>query len=170
MDTQRLQQAIAEVREAIDTMSRALSELEQAVWFSSEPDQKSGSQPLHQVELWCDGGLHGPNPGSPLYGSYAFGDVKETVEFGVSGSNNEAEYLALLAGLEAISKAYNPAIVYVTIKTDSDLVRLQVLGAWKAKAEHLRRLRNKVQRKLDDFGDFRFQHVPRADIVAMLGH
>ena len=123
-----------------------------------------------KLVLWVDGGLHGPNPGSPLYGSYAFGDVIETVEFGRNGSNNESEYLALIAGLDAVAKVYDPAIVGLTVKTDSDLARLQIMGEWRIKAEHLRPLCHRAQTLLSRFGSWEIKHEPREIVVQILGH
>ena len=178
-----LENAIAEIRQSstgirlymnrlqdgLNDLEAALAEIEREATITPEP-MVAEESPVTELTLWCDGGLRGPNPGSELYGSYAFGDVKETVEFGVKGSNNTAEYLAFIAGMEAVAKIYDPATVNLTVYMDSDLVRLQVCGAWRVKAEHLRPLRNRARRQLDDFADWRIQHTPREDIVAILGH
>ena len=159
--------------EKLDKVIALLIELTKAHGFEIQTelnDAKNAPQPLRQVELWCDGGLRGPNPGSPLYGSYAFGDVKETVEFGVTGSNNEAEYKALIAGLDAVSEACDPGIVALTVKTDSQLVRLQILGEWRLRAENLRPLRDEAREKLARFSSWEIQHVPREAVVDVLGH
>jgi len=126
--------------------------------------------PLTELTLWCDGGLRGPNPGSDLYGSYAYGEIKKTVDFGLTGTNNEAEYMALIAGLLSIAETHNPSTIILTVKIDSDLVRHQVNGEWKVKAEHLRPLRDKARQKLNVFHSWRIHHVPRENVVTMLGH
>jgi len=141
------------------------------VWADEWPDELVAVEnPVSHVELWVDGGLHGPNPGSPLYGSYAFGDVKETVEFGITGTNNEAEYHALIIGLGAVGATCDPATVALTVKTDSELVRSQVLGEWKIKAEHLRGLCDKARCLLAEFASWKISHVPRTRVVSRLGH
>lgn len=125
----------------------------------------------HQVELWCDGGLRGPNPGSPMYGSYSFEpNRKHEIDFGRKGTSNEAEYLILAAGLRAVREVYEVSSVALIVKTDSELVRSQVLGGWRVKAEHLRPLRDEVRKLLIGFASWEIVHVPRAEVVKVLQH
>ena len=130
-----------------------------------------------QVELWCDGGAK-PNPGEG-YGSYAIfkheGNTyspvaRDTKIFGQDMTNNEAEYDALIWGLKRIVFSWVPGYVNLLVKTDSKLVRSQILGNWRVKAEHLRPLRDEARELLAGFASWRIQHVPRKLVVARLGH
>jgi ribonuclease HI len=127
-----------------------------------------------------DGGSRGN--GSKLaeaYGSYQLSartGQQETIrlQFG-HGTNNEAEYKALLAALEdlvgRITKASKaPAGYSLIVQTDSQLVANQVTGAWKVKAANLAALCDRAKKLLSGFGQVTVQHVPRAEIVRVLGH
>ncbi|KAL5547542.1 hypothetical protein UlMin_002773 [Ulmus minor] len=85
-------------------------------------------------------------------------------------SNNEAEYEALIAGLEfAASKGAKSLIV----KGDSRLVIQQLKGEFAVKELALTKYRTEVQQLLQKFQSFSFEHVPRsqnryADALATL--
>ncbi len=127
-----------------------------------------------------DGGSRGN--GSKLaeaYGSYQLSartGQQETVrlQFG-HGTNNEAEYQALLAALEDLTARIrradrSPAAYSLIVQTDSQLVANQVTGAWKVKAANLAALCERARKLLDGFGQATVQRVPRAEIVRVLGH
>lgn len=121
------------------------------------------------ISLWADGGMYGKNPGSMLYGSYKINSKKpKTVEFNMLGTNNMAEYLSLIAGLEAVLQEYRG--VDITVYTDSMLVRNQVMGIWRVKADHLWEYCVRARELLDKFESWDIEHVPRREIVAVLGH
>ena len=89
--------------------------------------------------LQFDGGSN-PNPGPSSAGAVIFGpgQRKFVYEQGVfinHASNNEAEYRALLVGLEA---AKGLGIKHLLIEGDSQLVVEQIAGAYKMKSEALR--------------------------------
>ncbi|KAL5541663.1 hypothetical protein UlMin_009373 [Ulmus minor] len=74
-------------------------------------------------------------------------------------SNNEAEYEALIAGLEfATSKGAKSLI----IKGDSRLVIQQLKGEFAVKELALTKYRTEVQQLLQKFQNFSFEHVPRS--------
>ena len=158
------------LRDGLNDLEAALAEIEQSSVLDTPEPMVAEESPVSHLTLWCDGGLRGPNPGSDLYGSYAYGEIKKTVDFGLTGTNNEAEYMALIAGLLSIAETHNPSTIILTVKIDSDLVRHQVNGEWKVKAEHLRPLRDKARQKLNVFHSWRIHHVPRENVVTMLGH
>jgi ribonuclease HI len=93
---------------------------------------KSPTMPAeHTAEIYFDGGCE-PNPGRK-YGSYELklnGDTaasKHRVEFG-GGTNNEAEFDALLLALDALERLcqdrkIDPRNVDIFIQTDSMIVR-----------------------------------------------
>jgi ribonuclease HI len=126
---------------------------------------------MQTVTLWTDGGMYGPNPNSPLYGSFAFNDIKRTIDFGIIGTNNESEFYSLITGLEAVIQEYDDvADIRLLIKIDSELVRCQVYGYWRVKAEHLKPLCNQALKLLSNFCSWRIDHTSREEIIAVLGH
>jgi ribonuclease HI len=128
--------------------------------------------------LVFDGGSHG-NPGRS-YGSFRIQRVKNKPQAPVRlmmgyGTNNEAEYMALIAGLQALldqleNKGTNLDDVRVEIRGDSQLVLNQIDGAWKAKDPRMRSLRDKARNLLNSFGGFRLVHQQRRKSVEALGH
>jgi ribonuclease HI len=128
--------------------------------------------------LTFDGGSRG-NPGA-AYGSYRIqrkgstAHLSRRLRFG-HGTNNEAEYWALLAGLRALlahleEREIDPANVRLEVRGDSQLVIRQLQGEWKAKDARMRALRDRVRRLLDGFGAVRLVHHERARSVAIFGH
>ena len=90
------------------------------------------------------------------------------------GTNNIAEYTALLTG---ITKALELGWKHVVIEGDSKLVVNQVNGTWKVNKEHLESLCAKVVKDLSKFGSYTISWIPRdkntiADKLASkaLGH
>ncbi|KAL5548435.1 hypothetical protein UlMin_003666 [Ulmus minor] len=85
-------------------------------------------------------------------------------------SNNEAEYKALIIGLEL---AASKGIAHLAIKGDSRLVIQQLKGEFAVKEPALTKYRAKAQQILQNFRAFHFEHVPRsqnryADALATL--
>jgi len=74
------------------------------------------------------------------------------------GTNNIAEYTALLTG---ISKALELGWKHVMIEGDSKLVINQVKGAWKINKEHLKSLYAQVVKELSKFDSYTINWVPR---------
>ncbi|HET7011394.1 MAG TPA: ribonuclease HI family protein [Anaerolineales bacterium] len=133
-----------------------------------------------RVSLTFDGGSRG-NPG-PAYGSYllqsrtpALPDRRlKRLRFG-RGTNNEAEYWTLVAGLKDLrstlaAAGLRPADVELTVRGDSQLVLSQLKGEWKAKDARMRRHRDETLDLLDGFGKVHLVHQPRARSVRTLGH
>jgi probable phosphoglycerate mutase len=122
-----------------------------------------------------DGGSQG-NPGAG-YGSYAVfdrGGAGQVTRASFDGAltNNEAEYLTLLAALRALTQRLGGAVAQtsVEVRGDSSLVIEQVSGSWKAKDERMRALRDDVRGLLQQFRAARLVQQPRADTVRVLGH
>jgi len=136
--------------------------------------------PKVKATLTFDGGSLG-NPG-PAYGSYLL-ESKSTsaplrrlvrLNFG-RGTNNEAEYWTLIAGVRAMTDALGamgerPVDVELTVRGDSQLVLRQVAGEWKTKDARMRQLCGDVQDLLGDYGRVSLRHQPRAKSVRRLGH
>ena len=86
-------------------------------------------------------------------------------------TNNEAEYLALIKGVE---KLVNLKVVTVDIYADSELVVKQVLGIYKVKNERMKILHNLVLEKLKLIDQWNLVHIRReknirADELSKLG-
>jgi ribonuclease HI len=128
--------------------------------------------------LVFDGGSRG-NPG-PSYGSFVLQELGKPparpvrLEFG-QATNNEAEYLILIAALETLlsildAQEQSSARVDLEIKGDSQLVIKQLKGEWKAKNDRLRALRDRVHNLLMHFEKVNLSHQDREDSVEVLGH
>jgi len=107
-------------------------------------------------------GLAAPNPGLVGAGAVLYSpDKKILVERGeyVSyGTNNQAEYLGLIIGLEV---AIQKGIKNLIIQGDSMLVVKQVSGLWKVKDLKLQESHKKVKKLLESFTYFKINHVYR---------
>lgn len=125
------------------------------------------------VHLYVDGGVMGSkNPGDGVYWSVAqdleSGHTKilvarhESYEY---RTNNEAEYLALIAGLKQASRLDGP----VTIHSDSKLILNQFNGVWKIKMAHLKKLWNRARSEARRL-DVQVVWAPRKENVRRLGH
>lgn len=125
-----------------------------------------------------DGGSRG-NPG-PAYGSYHIEPwasprgTTERLHFGV-GTNNQSEYLALIAALRTLRGFLDgmgrpAAEAEVVVRGDSQLVLSQLAGEWKVKNATLKELHAEASRLLRPFGKVRFVHQDRAKTVELLGH
>ncbi len=129
--------------------------------------------------LIFDGGKQGDT--GPAYGSYALirgRDGKRRVErlrFQEGLTSNEAEYQALIAGLEDLISTIeeagrSPKEFSLEVRGDSRLVLSQVAGKWKMKALHLMPLRDKVEELLERFGSIALIWQRRDKSERVLGH
>jgi ribonuclease HI len=107
-----------------------------------------------------DGGAR-PNPGPAAIG-YVVGagedEPTEGSQFIGEATNNEAEYEALIAALEA---ALDEGRTAVDVEGDSQLIVKQVQGDWQVNESHLAHLREQVQELANEFAQFEIAHVPR---------
>ena len=127
--------------------------------------------------LHFDGGSRG-NPG-PSYGSYVLWyDGREVLrrrcEFG-RRTNNEAEYLTLIRGLEDTlrtleAQGLDPAQETLEVRGDSQLVLAQIRGEWKVHEPRMGVLRDQARQLLRRFGRYSLVLVPREESVRVLGH
>lgn len=97
-----------------------------------------------RVNIWCDGASRG-NPGPAGIGAVV--DGKEFSEYIGRATNNQAEYRAVILGME---KALEMEADEVAIHTDSNLVVRQLNGDWKVNknVDLFRRARD-LMRKFD---------------------
>lgn len=109
--------------------------------------------------VYFDGASRGnPGPASIAYVVVDDGVVKKHGERIGEATNNEAEYQALLAGLEAAKDLGYSAVEAVG---DSELVVRQVDGEWSVNAENLAPLHRRVREVVEEFESFGIRHVPR---------
>ena len=97
------------------------------------------------------------------------------LDFGRGVTNNEAEYRALIAGLQdlagRIQRAGKLASGYsLLVHTDSQLMVGQLTQGWKIKAANLRLLVDEAAALIQAFGRCDLVKVPREEIVRVLGH
>jgi ribonuclease HI len=71
---------------------------------------------------------------------------------------NQAEYSALLLGLEEAKKL---GVKNLEIRGDSKLVCYQITREWKCRAEHLKSLHDQDVQLSKKFDSFRISHIPR---------
>ncbi|MEA2639220.1 MAG: ribonuclease [Chloroflexota bacterium] len=130
------------------------------------------------ISIVFDGGsLNNPGHG---YGSYqiAIGDEPPRIvrlDFGSPVTNNEAEYLALIHGLEdavatLTKQGIAPEAATVDVRGDSQLVLRQVGGEWKVRQPHLRPLHERATALVGQLGSVALQWHQRRNSVRILGH
>lgn len=114
-------------------------------------------------KLFTDGGARG-NPGPSAIGAYIFDKNDKLITFDGKflgkATNNEAEYKALILGLETANKE---GIKEIDCYLDSELVVKQLNGQYKVKQEHLAKLKEQVQDLVFLFEKIAIHHVPREE-------
>jgi len=117
------------------------------------------------VEIYIDGSCKG-NPGpmriAVTVPATSFSIVKDVG----NGTNNRAEYMALLYALIYV-KHLQPK-EKVVIKSDSSLVVNQINGHYKVKSNSVKQLYQKATRLLQQLPNVTVQYVPREENLA--GH
>jgi len=110
-----------------------------------------------------DGGARPPDNGPAAIGyTVEVGGSTEQKEHNRIGraTCNEAEYHALIQGLEAASEK---GCLSVEVRGDSQLIVNQVTDEWDTNEQHLRELRDRAQEVADEFEQFEIQHIPREE-------
>lgn len=136
-----------------------ISELEDL----SKEKKKQKQSRCHQARLEFDGASK-RNPGPAGFGAVIFDDetnavVKEITGYlGDHGTNNQAEYAGLVAGLYACKEL---GVRDLKVKGDSKLVINQVLNKWQVKNEELQRYHRKAIDLIRSFRSFQAEHVLR---------
>jgi ribonuclease HI len=114
-----------------------------------------------KLTTYSDGGARG-NPGPAGIGFVIYGEHSNILEnVGMSigtATNNQAEYKALLAALQAALKL---GALEVDCYLDSELVVKQLQGKYKIKEEGLKPLASEVLKLTARFEKIQFHHIPR---------
>ena len=87
-------------------------------------------------------------------------DIEYALRFGFHTSNNEAEYEAIIAGLNL---AHSLEVDQLEVYSDSQLVVRQIEDTYEAKSERMILYLQKVRDLLKKFVQVRIRHVPRAE-------
>lgn len=118
------------------------------------------------LTLYVDGASWG-NPGPAAIGVVIKDDngrlVAEISRSIGRATNNQAEYEALLAGLEEAARL---GIKSIEIRLDSELVERQVCGKYRVKNPRLKPLYEKTKELLRKFAVCNIKHIPGQDNVA----
>lgn len=114
------------------------------------------------IDMFCDGASRG-NPGPASAGALLMeqGSGKVLARLGKRlgrATNNEAEYGALLLGLQ---EALDLGAESVTVHADSELVIKQVKGIYRVKHPVMQQRHQEALRLLAKFKAWRAVHVPR---------
>ncbi|GBC68979.1 14.7 kDa ribonuclease H-like protein [archaeon HR01] len=113
------------------------------------------------ARLYVDGASRG-NPGQAGIGvvlEYG-GAVRKVGEYVGVRTNNEAEYIALIRGLEM---ALEMGVSEVTVYSDSQLLVRQLAGEYRVRSPRLRRLYEKAAALIPKFSTFKIVHVGREE-------
>ncbi|MBI2589183.1 4a-hydroxytetrahydrobiopterin dehydratase [Candidatus Saccharibacteria bacterium] len=121
----------------------------------------SSKASLIAAKLYTDGGSRG-NPG-PSAGAFIIcnldNNVVEKSGFYIGiATNNQAEYQALVKGLERAKKV---GVKELIVHMDSELVIKQINGLYKIKNNLLQPLHQQIEKLARTFESIKFVHVPR---------
>lgn len=151
-------------------VAMVMSEAWQSPWESAPraagdmrppPSGRPSNSP--RMRLWIDGGSRG-NPGPSAIGvvlEAADGSTLETISRAIgTGTNNAAEYRALLAGLEIAVRA---GARRVEVLSDSELLVKQMLGQYRVKNAGLKPLHEQALQRAQALESFTIRHVSREE-------
>ncbi len=115
------------------------------------------------IFIYTDGASRG-NPGESASG-YRVIDNKGRLLFSHSfyngiKTNNEAEYLAVIASLERVEKELGSQNE-ILLRSDSQIVVMQMKGLYKTKKKELLELRKRAAAAASKFSSFSIESVPR---------
>lgn len=117
---------------------------------------------MKTIKLYTDGGARS-NPG-PAATGVVIKDGKDKIlktatKYLGKATNNQAEYEALLQGLEVVSQSFEGADVKVFM--DSELIIKQMLGEYRVKDVELKKIHTKVVAVVKTLGNVSFKHIRR---------
>lgn len=155
--------SLADARRAVRSLAKSLGRSggSAAADSSGAPAPPSGD--VDEVIVYADGASRG-NPGPSAVAAVAYlpsGDLLTSVSRAIdSGTNNVAEYRAVLEGL---TLAQSLGVARVVVRLDSQLVVRQLSGEYRIKSSGLRPLANAVRAAASRFTSCTFEHIPRAE-------
>jgi len=120
------------------------------------------------IEVYIDGASRG-NPGDSGIGIFFKNNEQYNYKKYIGiGTNNNAEYTALITALEI---AVNSNLLQLMVYTDSMLVANQINGNWKVKDPEIKILFSKAKVLIEKLQNFSITHIRRelnseADLLA----
>ncbi|MGA1197987.1 MAG: ribonuclease HI family protein, partial [Candidatus Latescibacterota bacterium] len=87
-------------------------------------------------------------------------EVADFSESAGNGTNNQAEYLALIKGAKL---ALQLNVTHLHIRMDSQLIVNQMTGTWRNKDAELTRLMHEAQSIMSKFEEVTYEHIVRAN-------
>jgi ribonuclease HI len=125
----------------------------------------SGGREARELVLCTDGASRG-NPGPAGAGAIITDEkgatlTEKAVYLGET-TNNQAEYQALLIGLQ---EAVKLAPVRLTVRMDSELIVKQLNGEYRVRNRDLQPLHDRAQKLMEQLADVKVVHVPREENV-----
>ncbi|MFC1827034.1 ribonuclease HI family protein [Thermodesulfobacteriota bacterium] len=151
-------QAIGTIAPKKENTPQPLSQT--TLWQSKEKTWK-GKLAGQVLQLFTDGASRG-NPGEAGAGIAILdeegNELVGTGQYLGQCTNNEAEYRALLFGLEKCGEFGRGKI---KVHLDSELIVKQIRGEYRVKHPNLKPLFLEVMQKLSDFASFSITHVRR---------
>jgi len=116
---------------------------------------------MSSYKLYSDGASRG-NPGHSGIGVVIKDEnskiIKKISQYIGRGTNNVAEYIALIVGLEEAAKL---GVKALEIFLDSELLVKQLKGVYKVKSEHLKPLVFLVKYLSNSFPEITYKYIPR---------
>ncbi|XP_071924926.1 uncharacterized protein [Coffea arabica] len=110
--------------------------------------------------LFVDGASSKVGSGAGLLLTSPTGEeLTYALRFDFPASNNEVEYETLLTGLRI---AHQMGITAIRVRSDSQLVVLQIRGEYEAKDDVMKKYLAKVREAVALFGTFEIEQVPRS--------
>lgn len=119
------------------------------------------SNGVKKITIYTDGGSRG-NPGPSAIGVVI--DTKQYSELIGVGTNNEAEYKAVIFALQKARALYGKNFIKsaeVEIRSDSELLIKQLNGQYKVLEPKIQELFLKAWNLKIDFGSIKFTAIPR---------
>ena len=84
--------------------------------------------------------------------------IEQEIQLGLSVSNNESEYEAILAGIELEATVSADKLL---IRSDSQLVVGQVNEKYESRDPRMTKYVSLVKQRLDSFSSWKLEHIPR---------
>ena len=129
---------------------------------SAEPTQNA--QAMNDLPIWklsVDGASNAQGSGAGLILTSPGGiDIEYALRFRFQASNNEAEYVAVIAGLNL---AHSLEVDQLEVCSDSQLIVRQIEDTYEAKSGRMILYLRKVRDLLKKFVLVQVRHVPRAE-------
>ena len=122
---------------------------------------------MKKIIIYTDGGSRG-NPGPSAIGVVFRNEIGQEIknysQYIGEATNNEAEYNALIFGLEKFKQLFGKKLAQVSeieIRSDSELLVKQMNGEYKLSDEKIQKFFIEIWNLKIDFKNVKFKHIPR---------